>query len=52
LGYYFFGTAVSTPILPTLTILLSVTGTTVLAGMLGCWGMFRRSALDALRAEA
>jgi len=52
LSYYFFGTGVSIPILPTLTISLSVTGTTVLAGMLGCWGMFRRSALDALRAEA
>jgi len=29
-----------------------VTVITVFAGALGCWGIFRRSALETLRAEA
>ena len=29
-----------------------VTAATVLAGAIGCWGIFRRSPLEALRAEA
>jgi putative ABC transport system permease protein len=34
------------------TIPLLATVITVAAGMLGCWGLFRRSSLDALRAES
>jgi putative ABC transport system permease protein len=52
LSFYFFGVVGSLPIAPTAAIVLSVTGATVLAGVLGCWGIFRRPALDALRAEA
>jgi len=52
LSYYFLGTAVSISIAPTLVILLTVTGATVVAGAIGCWGMFRGTTLDALRAEA
>ena len=52
LGYYFFGTPVSISFVPVIAILLSVTGATVLAGAIGCWGIFQRSPLDALRAEA
>jgi len=43
-GAISFGAVVSVPVL--------VTGITVLAGALGCWGIFRRSALETLRAEA
>jgi hypothetical protein len=35
-----------------IAILLSVTAATVLAGAIGCWGIFQRSPLEALRAEA
>jgi putative ABC transport system permease protein len=51
LSVYFFKTvaAVSPPAV--VSIPLAVTGITVLAGALGCWGIFQRSALEVLRAE-
>jgi ABC-type antimicrobial peptide transport system permease subunit len=52
LGFYFFGTPVTISLVPVIAILLSVTGATVLAGAIGCWGIFERSPLEALRAEA
>jgi len=52
LGYYFFGTPVSISFVPTLAILVIVTAVTVAAGAFGCLGIFRRSPLEALRAEA
>ncbi|MEA2659722.1 MAG: putative transport system permease protein, partial [Candidatus Binatota bacterium] len=52
LGYYFFGTPVLISFVPTLAILVIVTAVTVAAGAIGCLGIFRRSALEALRAEA
>jgi hypothetical protein len=52
LSFYFFQTAATISFAPILIILLSVTAGTVAAGVLGCWGIFRRSALEALRAEA
>ncbi|MBI1994059.1 MAG: FtsX-like permease family protein, partial [Deltaproteobacteria bacterium] len=51
LSFYFLGTVASIPLAPVLSILALVTGATVLAGVLGCWGIFRRPALEALRAE-
>lgn len=51
LGFYFFGTpAVMNPG-PVLLILVLVVAATVLAGAAGCWGILRRSPLEALRAE-
>jgi putative ABC transport system permease protein len=52
LGVYFFGTQVSISWVPVIVILVSVIGATILAGAIGCWGIFRRSPLEALRAEA
>ena len=52
LSYYFFGTAISIAPLPVLAIILAVTAATVIAGALGCIGVIRRPALEALRAEA
>jgi predicted lysophospholipase L1 biosynthesis ABC-type transport system permease subunit len=52
LGYYFFGTVISIAPLPILAIVLVITLATVVAGALGCWGVIRRPALEALRAEA
>ena len=52
LSLYFFGTPVAIAAGPVLTILLVVMVATVLAGAAGCWGIFRRSPLEALRAEA
>ncbi|HEX6767860.1 MAG TPA: FtsX-like permease family protein, partial [Candidatus Binatia bacterium] len=52
LSYYFFGTAITIAPLPVLAIILAVTGATVVAGALGCFGVIRRPALEALRAEA
>jgi len=50
------GSAVNSPprlaIGPVLAILFAVTAATVTAGAAGCWGIFRRSPLEALRAEA
>jgi putative ABC transport system permease protein len=52
LGFYFFGTPVGFALGPVLAILAAVTLATVLAGAAGCWGIFRRSPLEVLRAEA
>jgi putative ABC transport system permease protein len=52
LGYYFFGTPVAIALGPVIAILVLVTIATVLAGAAGCWGIFRNSPLEALRAEA
>jgi len=51
LSFYFLGTVSSISFRPLLGIVALVTGATVLAGILGCWGIFRRPALEALRAE-
>lgn len=52
LSYHFFGMAIAIAPLPVLAIVVAVTATTVLAGALGCLGVIRRPALEALRAEA
>ena len=52
LSLYFFGTVARVSGISLTVIPLLVTLVTVSAGVLGCWGIFRRSALDALRAEA
>jgi putative ABC transport system permease protein len=52
LSFYFLQTAATISLAPILIILVAVTAGTVVAGVLGCWGIFRRSALEALRAEA
>jgi putative ABC transport system permease protein len=52
LSFYFFQTAATISLAPILIIVLSVIAGTIVAGILGCWGLFRRSALEALRAEA
>lgn len=49
LSFYFLGTVSTISWTPIVTIIVLVTGATVLAGVTGCWGMFRRSALEALR---
>ncbi len=52
LGFYFFRAPVTISLFPVLAGLILVIIATVLAGALGCWGIFRRSPLEALRAEA
>jgi putative ABC transport system permease protein len=52
LSLYFFGTPATIALTPVLAILIIVIAATVLAGAAGCWGIFQRSPLDALRAEA
>jgi putative ABC transport system permease protein len=52
LSLYFFKTVAQISGGPLMAIPLLVTLVTVGAGVLGCWGLFRRSALDTLRAEA
>ena len=52
LSFYFLGTVPDVSWRPILVIVTIVTGATVMAGVIGCWGMFRRSALEALRVEA
>jgi putative ABC transport system permease protein len=52
LGYYFFGTPVSISFGPVLGMLIVITAATVSAGAISCWGVFHRSPLEALRAEA
>jgi len=51
LTFYFLGTVARVSWTPVLLILVIVSATTVLAGVLGCLGIFRRSALEALRVE-
>jgi len=52
LSFYFFGTPGTIAVAPVLMILAAVMIATVIAGAAGCWGIFRRSPLEALRAEA
>jgi putative ABC transport system permease protein len=52
LSFYFFGTPGTIAVAPVLVILAAVMIATVIAGAAGCWGIFRRSPLEALRAEA
>ncbi|HUK39700.1 MAG TPA: FtsX-like permease family protein [Candidatus Acidoferrales bacterium] len=52
LSLYFFHTVASFSAAPILSILAVVTAVTVMAGVLGCWGIFRRPALETLRAES
>lgn len=52
LSYYFFGASVGLFVMPAIIIPALVTVATVLAGVLGCWGLFRAPALETLRAEA
>jgi len=51
LAFYFLGTAARFALAPVLWVLLLATATTLGVGVLGCWGIFRRPALEALRAE-
>jgi len=51
LSLYFLHTVASFSAAPILSILVIVTAVTVMAGVLGCWGIFRRPALETLRAE-
>jgi putative ABC transport system permease protein len=51
LSLYFFKSVARLSGAPVLVIPLFVTAVTVGAGALGCWGIFRRSALESLRAE-
>jgi len=52
LTFYFLGTVARASWTPVLLILVVISAATVLAGVLGCWGIFRRSALEALRVES
>ncbi|MGH7823943.1 MAG: ABC transporter permease [Candidatus Binatia bacterium] len=51
LSYYFLSAVPRISWTPVVAIVVMVTGGTVLAGLAGCWGIFRRPALEALRAE-
>ena len=52
LAFYFFKTSAAVSIGAILSVPALVTALTVIAGVLGCWGIFQRSALETLRAEA
>ncbi len=52
LSFYFLGTAARFALTPVLWVLLLTTATVLLFGALGCWGIFRRPPLEALRAQA
>jgi putative ABC transport system permease protein len=52
LTFYFLGTVAKVSWAPVLSILILISAATVLVGVLGCWGIFRRSALEALRVES
>jgi len=52
LSYFFFGTVSVVAALPMAAITASATAITVALGVFGCWGIFQRPALEALRAES
>ena len=52
LSLYFLGITFRFSLAPAVAILAITIGVTVGLGILGCWGIFNRSALEALRAEA
>jgi putative ABC transport system permease protein len=51
LSFYFLGTVARFAMAPVLWVLLLTTATVLLFGAMGSWGIFRRPALEALRAE-
>lgn len=51
LGYYFLGLTFSFSAPPVLALMALTIAVTVGLGIVGCWGIFSRSALEALRAE-
>ncbi len=51
LTYYFFAAVSIPPLLPALSAVLSVSVIAILAGLLGCWGIFKRPTLETLRAD-
>lgn len=51
LSFYFLGITFSFAAVPAAAIVAVTTGVTVGLGVLGCWGIFSRSPLEALRAE-
>jgi putative ABC transport system permease protein len=51
LSFYFIGMFSRFSPAPLAITLVITTGATVLLGVIGCWGIFRRPALEALRAE-
>ena len=51
LSFYFLGTVARFAMAPLLWVLLLTTATVLLFGAMGSWGIFRRPALEALRAE-
>jgi putative ABC transport system permease protein len=52
LSTYFFESVPQASSAPLMIIPVAITLITMGAGVLGCWGLFRRSALETLRAEA
>lgn len=48
---YFFGISFSFSLAPVFFIVVITVGVTAALGIVGCWGIFNRSTLDALRAE-
>lgn len=52
LTYYFWGTASSVPLWPVAAAMILVAAVTIGAGILGCYGILGRPALEALRAES
>jgi putative ABC transport system permease protein len=51
LSFYFLGAVAGISWMPIIAIMVIVTSATVLAGVIGCWGMFGRSTLEAFRLE-
>lgn len=51
LTYYFFAAVAVPPLAGIFSAVLSVSALAVLAGLLGTWGMFKRPALETLRAD-
>ncbi len=49
---YFFAIGFTFSIAPAIVILAATVGASVALGVVGCWGIFNRSALEALRAES
>lgn len=52
LSFYFLGVTFSLSVWPAAAITVVTMGVTAALGILGCWGIFSRSALEALRAES
>ncbi len=52
LSFYFFASVAAPSPGPIAAIVVAATTATLVAGVMGCWGIFRRPALEALRAES